>query len=484
MPPHVLKLVGNKRLALWKEILRDCNYPDTSLIDNIASGFKLSGWMPRSNVFKTRTKRPSMSMDTLKGLAKALNASTYKSMLVRQEPDIETATWSETEEEVNKGWVWFDETEGGEGLTFVGKSFGIRQSNKIRVIDDCSCCGLNWTVGLHEKFQLQSIDILASMVAEAFKVFPGSKFPSMFGRCYDLKSAYRQFAVHPTDRSHLRMLVRSSSDQTLKLLGFNALPFGAVGSVAGFLRVSLAVCFIGLVALIFFWTVFYDDYSVLSREELLSNTSWSVESLLTLLGLDYDHAKDGKKFQPFHRKFKMLGLEVHLERSEQMEVTVGQTEDRRNELVTKISDILAEDCLDPKEAERLRGRMVFFEGYSFGRNANAAVKNLGRFCVERGGKRRLDDSLKGSLLLLRDRVLSAPPITVGRQMCDTWIIFTDGACTPESQEGSIGGLIISPCGVCHSSSVKLCPRMCCRGFSGFQKTPSTSSRFFQFLQHV
>lgn len=167
-----------------------------------------------------------------------------------------------------------------------------------------------------------------------------------------------------------------------------------------------------------------------------------------------------------------------------MEVTVGQTEDRRNELVTKISDILAEDCLDPKEAERLRGRMVFFEGYSFGRNANAAVKNLGRFCVERGGKRRLDDSLKGSLLLLRDRVLSVPPITVGRQMCDTWIIFTDGACTPESQEGSIGGLIISPCGVCHSSSVKLCPRMCCRGFSGFQKTPSTSSRFFQFLQHV
>ena len=72
-------------------------------------------------------------------------------------------------------------------------------------------------MGLHEKFQLQSIDILASMIAEAFKAFPGSKFPSVFGRCYDLKSAYKQFAVHPTDRDHLRMLV----------LGFNTLPFGA-----------------------------------------------------------------------------------------------------------------------------------------------------------------------------------------------------------------------------------------------------------------
>ena len=91
-------------------------------------------------------------------------------------------------------------------------------------------------MGLHEKFQLQSIDILASMIAEAFKAFPGSKFPSVFGRCYDLKSAYNQFAVHPTDRDHLRMLVRSSTDQSLKLLGFNALPFGAVGSVAGFVE--------------------------------------------------------------------------------------------------------------------------------------------------------------------------------------------------------------------------------------------------------
>ena len=65
-----------------------------------------------------------MSMDILKGLSKALNATAYKNMMVRQEPDIETATWSETEEEVNKGWVWFDGTEVSEGLKFVGKNLG------------------------------------------------------------------------------------------------------------------------------------------------------------------------------------------------------------------------------------------------------------------------------------------------------------------------------------------------------------------------
>lgn len=83
MPPHVLALVGNKRLALWKEVLNDLDYPDKSLIDDIASGFKLNGWMPRSHVFKPRAKRPAMSMETLKTLSKALNATTYRNMSVR-----------------------------------------------------------------------------------------------------------------------------------------------------------------------------------------------------------------------------------------------------------------------------------------------------------------------------------------------------------------------------------------------------------------
>ena len=108
MPPHVLALVGNKRLALWKEILNDFEYPDKTLIDDIASGFKLNCWMPRSHVFKARAKRPAMSMETLRNLSKALNATTYRSMSVRQEPDIEAAAWEETEEEVREGWVWFD----------------------------------------------------------------------------------------------------------------------------------------------------------------------------------------------------------------------------------------------------------------------------------------------------------------------------------------------------------------------------------------
>eukprot|EP00435_Cladocopium_sp_Y103_P041856 s106_g11.t1 len=455
MPEHVRMLVGDKRLLLWREILQDLDYPDVALVDEIAAGFKLSGWMNKSNVFKPRTKRPSMSMETLKRLSKTLNASTLRAMEVRQEQDLEAATWEETVEEEKKGWIWFDDNTDHDGCKFIGRRFGIQQSAKTRVIDDCSCCGLNWTVGLHEKFGLQSIDILASMLAAAFKFSDGDAFPEVLGRCYDLKSAYKQFAVHSEDRSVLRMAVRDPSCERPKLIGFNALPFGAVGSVAGFLRISMAVWYIGLVALQICWTAFYDDFSVLSRKELLSNTSWCVETLFTMLGLKY--AKDGKKYLPFDDKFKMLGLRVDLSASSKRLVYIGHTDERKEELRVRIDEILAAGVMDSKEAERLRGRMVFFEGYTFGRVANAAIKNLSRFCTEHAGRRKLDDSIKYSLLAIRDRVLGAPPVSVGVHLNHTWVIFTDGACNPDQREGSIGGLIIDPNGTCQSFFSSLVP---------------------------
>ena len=155
--------------------------------------------------------------------------------------------------------------------------------------------------------------------------------------------------------------------------------------------------------------------------------------------------------------FKMLGLQVDLSACRTKEMLIGHTEDRKNELKQKIDETLAAGVMDSKDAERLRGRMVFFEGYTFGRVANAAVKNLGRFCTDRPGSKALDNSMRYSLLTLRDRVLSAPPIRIGITLNDTWTVFTDGACNPELRQGSIGGLIIDPLGRCQSFFSSMVP---------------------------
>ena len=444
LPEHVQNVIKGKRLLLLGEMLEAVDYPDKKLVADISQGFQLHGFLPSSGVFPSRVKRPPLTMNTLKKLAKGLNQSSLSAVSKRQEGDLEEEAWKETQNEIEKGWVFEDPNTAG---VFIGRRFGLRQSEKIRVIDDCSCSGYNATVGLREKLKLQTVDYLAAVLGYGLKILGPSNKLKLLGKCYDLKSAYKQFAISSEDRSMLRVAVAQPNSQQPRILGFNALPFGAVGSVAGFLRISLAVWFIGATCLGLLWSAFYDDYSVVTRSELASSCSWAVESLFQLLGLKY--ATEGKKNQPFAPSFKMLGLQLDLEMfGSKGEVRVGRTQSRRDELVSTIAEILSTGKLDSKKAERLRGRMIFFEGYTFGRLANTAIKCLGRYCHGFSGAKRIDSQLESSLRILTERVLTGPPVCVTCTIHDSWFVFTDGACEPEKRQGSIGGVLVNPHGHC------------------------------------
>lgn len=51
LDPHLQHVLQGKRLLLFKEMLQELQYPDTELVDTICSGFPLTGWLPKSNVF-------------------------------------------------------------------------------------------------------------------------------------------------------------------------------------------------------------------------------------------------------------------------------------------------------------------------------------------------------------------------------------------------------------------------------------------------
>ena len=444
MPEHVRAVLGRKRLVLFGEMLSDLGYPDDKLVDDIASGFKLSGYMQKSNVFRPKSKRPVMSLQTLQKLGKSFNARNAESLNRRQETELEEATWKETQAELERGWIFLDQDSSMEGK-FVGRRFGIRQGAKIRVIDDCTCCGLNLTVGLHEKFKLHSIDFLAAMIGYALRMLAEDR-PSLRGRTYDLKSAYKQFAVHKDDRATLRMGVNIPGSDRFAIIGFNSLPFGAVGSVAGFLRVSQALWYLGYFGLGLMWSAFYDDFTLLSRRELENSSSWACESLLRLLGMEY--ATDGHKCLPFSDRFKTLGLEVDTGQFVNGLVTIGHTQSRRDELGEQLGAVLEEGSMSSKEAERMRGRMIFFEGFTFGRVANSSVKAISRFCVGSSSKKKLDHSMERSLQFLKSPVATGPPLRIERALHTTWLVFTDGACEQDVKSGSVGGVVFSPCGVC------------------------------------
>ena len=102
------------------------------------------------------------------------------------------------------------------------RRFGVRQSQKIRSVDDFSLYMINASVSTHEKIDLEGIDNICS-VARFFMgscegkgswTLPGPEAPvsgrlaqdfprpvsgDLAGRCLNFKHAYRQLARRPCD---------------------------------------------------------------------------------------------------------------------------------------------------------------------------------------------------------------------------------------------------------------------------------------------
>ena len=131
-------------------------------------------------------------------------------------------------------------------------------------------------------------------------------------------------------------------------------------------------------------TNFYDDFVLVSKPALSAGNS--MEVLFMLLGWEY--ARDGKKATSFATVCQALGVEFDFSRSEQRLLCIQNTEQRRLDLIQKISEVLSLGCLTKKEALVLRGRLGFADSFLRGRLGKHTQKDLGP-CIlpkERAGR--------------------------------------------------------------------------------------------------
>lgn len=185
----------------------------------------------------------------------------------------------------------------------------------------------------------------------------------LLGRTFDLKSAYKQFGVDKEHAERLRIAVKRPGGGVafFKVL---ALPFGATGSVAAFLRISSAIAYVGTKGLEIPWSVFFDDYTALSPAGLENDTTFYAEALFKLLGINF--ASEGSKAPPFSSKFKTLGLVIDTELADTRTVQLGHTPERTAELLQSIDELLAQTQVGTKALEQLHGRIVWFRTFIFG----------------------------------------------------------------------------------------------------------------------
>ena len=106
---------------------------------------------------------------------------------------------------------------------------------------------------------------------------------------------------------------------------------------------------------------FFDDFPVLCRSDLAQQTEQQVSLLLDLLGMKF--ARDGKKWMPFSDQMDVLGAVIDFSHFSKGVVYFRHTEARKTELDEVITKHLTEDRMTQKEAETLRGRLIWFEGF-------------------------------------------------------------------------------------------------------------------------
>ena len=267
----------------------------------------------------------------------------------------------------------------------------------------------------------------------------------MVGRTYDLKSAYKQLAIAKESLAFAFVVVFNPSTRKPEAFQLLAAPFGATKSVYSFLRVIHSVWYIGTVALHIPWSHFFDDFVVVSRETLATNTGQTVEMLFKLLGWKF--AEDGDKAAGFSSTFTALGVEVNFSDAANGSIEFSNTDKRKAEPVETISSILKRGTLNVVESQRLRGRMQFMDGQLFGR--------LGKLCMRAitdhsfvKKQVKLDRSTRDALERFLVFLEHAKPRQLHANSGEAWFVYTDACYEPKdtSWPCGLGGVLVDPSG--------------------------------------
>ena len=443
LAPHCATVLKGKRLLLFGEMLKATGYPDEHLVSDICRGFRVMGWMRDSGCFTKLPKQPSLSISAMLGMAKGLN----EAALAKASGNI-MMDWFK-QRGMRRNWSLRG---GGYGKTIRVTSKGfhlpiVSGCNKRRrwesLTSRLKTSGVNATCGMTQK---KSCLVWTSLLQPLLGLLHWVQTNVWASKGRRLTWLLKQFPLNVEDRSLLRIAVPVPGDKACRVYGLNSLPFGATGSVAGFLRVSTALFHIMTFGLQIWTGTFVDDFPVISRSDIATSTEQHVALLLDMLGMRF--SKEGKKWVPFSNQMSVLGVILDTSNFSNGSVFFKHTDSRKAELNETLDRHLNEGAMTPKEAESLRGRLIWFESFLFGRVANLSLHVIGKRAVSNSTNTTIDGELRRALEFFRDRVVNGPPIEISAATGEVLFVFSDGAFEESSEyPGTVGGALCSESGV-------------------------------------
>lgn len=436
---HVYQTTTGKRVLLIKEMLAQINYQDIKAVDLLVEGSSLAGEIPKIPVWCDKFKPAMSTIQQLEQRAPGMNQYIVASMASSGDDTLDEAVWDETQSELAKGWIdgpWrYDHLPGG---SVISRRFGLRQSTKVRVIDDFSCSGVNDTCQTHSKPELHAIDCFCGLVKAWFKrSLTADTSGLLLAKTYDLKSAYRQVPVATSHLKYGYVCVYNPISKTPEVYRMLTLPFGASHSVYSFLRLARTLFELATKSLLLLTTNFYDDFVLASPDCLKTSSANSMEMLFLLTGWSY--ARDGKKATAFSRHCEALGVHFDLDSSGDRVLRVNNTAKRVAEICEQIQLVFHARKMDKKLALQLRGRLGFADTYLHGRFGALLMKHLIDHAYS--STTQVSDELLHVLTALFVRLQDNKAKEIKVSTTDQkFLIYTDASY--EQGAGGIGGVLV------------------------------------------
>ena len=456
MPRHIQKVMKGKKILLLKHLLTCLGYDDLKVIDLLIYGVGLSGEQPLPPYARVKVSSATATKEDLE----RESAWRRVAILAKSTPDEDVEPLQAlSNKEVQAGFLEGPFSSPEAVSEHLGRSDWLAtprfllyqgQRAKPRCIDDAKASGLNATYSALEKLELQDANYVCLLAITAGRlssrphaqvtlsngsVLKGAlatKDPKWVGRTLDLTKAYKQLAVSAKDR-HLVVLSHGGKHGPC-LYASNSIPFGAKGSVYGFLRVSRALSFLFNMGLALPSSVFFDDFPTLSTEELAASSYTCGHTLLQALGWKF--SDDPEKCLPFSQVFGVLGCRLDLTCLSAGSLSLSNKEGRLANIIDMIRSL-------PEAADKqslvsvIQGHLNYASGFVLGRfllplsrtlGAKQDQESLGNVCA----------SLVDILELCKPKTISwrspEPPV----------VIFTDASF--EGDTAGLGAVLADPLG--------------------------------------
>ena len=368
MRPDVRSRLSIKNIKLFEPLLKSLDYPDMGVIDLMRDGVPMVGWQSPPQGLRENLIPATMTAQELEDSAiwrrRSIMGAGQKAT-PRDEHELLKAASAEVEAGFLQGPFTEQEMTDHLGRSdwLLNPRFALHQGNggKVRVIDDARQSALNCAYSSTVKLQLQDSDYIAAMLRYAMTVqstVDTDADERWLGKTLDLSKAYKQLAVQP-DHQHLTIVGFPVGDKW-HLYKSIALPFGATGSVYGFVRVSQALWFLLTKLLHTVTLCYFDDFPVIEKQGGCKVLSSAMSSIRDSLGWLF--ARSGQKSVDFAEAFDALGV-TFLAKLHLGEFVVRNKPSRIAKICSILEGIAEAGTITSAQASQVQGLLNFACGF-------------------------------------------------------------------------------------------------------------------------